>query len=406
MPDRYPAGMVGRGGRRAVRAGLRYALLAGLAAALLGACDADPPDRPAVQTPADGAAVSVRVQGNRFVDGAGTTVRLRGFNLSGGEYACIEGSGLFDTPDGAAPSDAVVRAMHGWRGANAVRVPLNEQCWLGLPAAPAAYAGEAYRAAVRTFVARLHRQGFVAILDLHRSAPGSAASKEQEQLPDRDHSPAFWTSLASTFAGDPGVVFDLFNEPAPYAEENTDRAWDCWRDGGCQLTSANSGKPYVAAGMNELITAVRATGARNVVLAGGILWAESLTRWLDHRPRDPLGQLGASFHAYSFNRYCAAVACYDRELTAVAAAVPLFTGEVGPNLTLGAAGIDDNCPRSAVRGTAFPDTVFDWLDAHGASYTPWSWNPWPDCWALIQQWNGNPTTGWGDQVRRRLASSS
>ena len=33
-----------------------------------------------------------------------------------------------------------------------------------------------------------------------------------------------------------------------------------------------------------------------------------MTRWLAYRPTDALGQLGASFHAYSFNTYCAETA--------------------------------------------------------------------------------------------------
>jgi hypothetical protein len=316
----------------------------------------------------------------------------------------VEGDGVFDTPDGAAPSTAVVAAMHRWRGANAVRIPLNEQCWLGLPSVPAKFAGPAYREAIRTFVTRLNAQGFAAILDLHRSAPADAVPSEQEQMPDRDHSIAFWTSVASAFRSG-AVVFDLFNEPFPYAEENTARAWACWRTGGCTLTSTNSGQPYVAAGMNELIAAIRATGSRTVVLAGGIHWAEGMTQWLDHRPADPLGQLAASFHAYSFNDYCANTECYDRDLAPIAGAVPLFAGEIGPQLRVAAgADVDESCPPSAVRDGGFAASTFDWLDDHGASYTPWSWNPWGDCWSLVTGWDGEPTALWGTEVRRRLAA--
>jgi len=340
---------------------------------------------------------------NRFVDGGKRPVRLLGFNHAGGEYACVEGDGYFDTPDGAAPAEATVRAMRAWH-VTAVRVPLNEQCWLGLPAVPARYAGSGYRSAVRTFVARLNDAGIVAVLDLHRSAPADATPAQQEQMPDRDHSPDFWRSVAAAFADRPAVVFDLFNEPFPYGETGSRRAWSCWRDGGCTLTSVNSGRPYVAAGMNELIAAVRSTGARNVVLAGGIHWAEAMTRWLAYRPTDPLRQLAASFHAYSFNTYCARVACYNRDLTRLAKAVPLFVGEIGPTLTLGSDGIDENCPRSAVRGGGFAGSTLDWLDAHGASWTAWSWNPWPDCWALTSGPGGEPTPGWGRQIRRRLAA--
>jgi endoglucanase len=346
---------------------------------------------------------AVRVAGNQFVGADGRPIRLRGFNHAGAEYACIDGTGFFDTADGRAPSSGVVRQMAGWRGATAVRVPLNEQCWLGLPAATNAYAGAAYRAAVGTFVDRLNAAGLIAILDLHRSAPGPAVSAKQEQMPDREHSPAFWRSVAATFADRPAVVFDLFNEPFPYAETDSARAWSCWRDGGCTLTSVNSGQPYVAAGMSELVAAVRATGARNVLLAGGLHWAEGMRQWLVYRPADPLGQLAASFHAYSFNTFCADLACYDRDLTPILRAVPLVVGEIGPSLTVGAAGVDDDCPRDAVGGR-FAVGTLDWLDAHGAGYTAWSWNPWPDCWALVRDWSGTPTEAWGAEFRRRLAS--
>jgi endoglucanase len=360
---------------------------------------------PARTGPADtGRITAVRVLRNRFVDAGNRPIRLLGANYAGGEYACVEGDGYFDTPDGATPGQAVVDQMRAWH-ITAVRIPLNEQCWLGLPAVSARYAGDGYRSAVRTFVDRLNDAGIVAILDLHRSAPAGARSDEQEQMPDRDHSPDFWRSVAAMFADRPAVVFDLFNEPFPYAETGSRRAWACWRDGGCTLTSVNSGEPYVAAGMNELIAAVRSTGARNVVLAGGIHWAEAMTRWLAYRPTDPLRQLAASFHAYSFNTYCARTACYDRDLARLAKAVPLFTGEIGPTLTRGSEGIDENCPRSAIQPGGFAGTTLDWLDEHGASWTAWSWNPWPDCWALTSGTAGEPTPEWGREIRRRLAAA-
>ena len=212
---------------------------------LLAGCGGAPEPAPARVT-------DLRIEGNRFVDEAGRTVRLRGFNHAGAEYACVEGTGFFDTPDGQTPGLAVVKAMRSWRGANAVRVPLNEQCWLGLPAVPAEWAGEHYRASVREFVARLNAYGFVAILDLHRSAPADGVSRRQEPMPDRDHSVDFWASVAAEFPSG-AVVFDLFNEPFPETAQDSERAWSCWRTGGCTLISVNTGRPYVAAGMNELI---------------------------------------------------------------------------------------------------------------------------------------------------------
>ncbi|GAA2523160.1 glycoside hydrolase family 5 protein [Winogradskya humida] len=374
----------------------RAAVAVVLVATVLSGCDSsEPSDR--------GPAKPVHIDGNRFVDVDGQELQLRGFNHSGAEYSCVEGDGFFDTEDGRAPSDKVVAAMGEWH-ASVVRVPLNEQCWLGLPSVPGKFSGAGYRDQVRTFVDRLNRHGMVAVLDLHRSAPGDGIPREQEPMPDREHSPAFWQSVARDFPAQ-AVIFDLFNEPFPYAETNSDRAWSCWRDGGCTQTSVNTGGPYVAAGMTELIAAVRGTGSRVPLLAGGIHWAESLTQWLKYRPVDPGNQLAASWHTYSFNEYCTGKDCFRRELDQLTDRVPVFAGEVGPTLTIGADGVDADCPSSAVRKGGFADSTLDWLDDHAAGYAAWSWNPWPDCWALVKDWGGEPTSRWGVGVRRRLAAS-
>jgi endoglucanase len=360
------------------------------------------PDRtaPAIHPPKTG----LRVVHNQFINGSGQLLRLVGFNVSGTEYACIEGWGIFDNPTGTAMDPSVVSAMATWVGANAVRVPLNEQCWLGLGVS-AKYGGVAYQRAIRDYVKLLNSHGFVAVLDLHRSAPGSARSLEQEQMPDRDHSVEFWRQVAATFKSDSSVIFDLFNEPAPFGEADTQRAWQCWRDGGCTLVSANGGGQYVAAGMNELIRAIRAVGAKNIVLAGGIFWAEMLTRWLDYQPDDPLQNLAASFHDYSFNTKCASPDCYNTTLAQVAAQVPIYAGEVGPDLTIDSDQAGVRCPPTAVVRTGFAGSIFDWLDSHGASYAAWSWNNWPSCWSLIVDWSGRPTGIWGKFVKERLAAS-
>ncbi len=341
------------------------------------------------------------VRGNQVVDEAGTPVRLRGFNTSGTEYACMEGWGIFDLP-GAEPTrvpEGVVELMARWRGANTIRVPLNEQCWLGL-GVDRRYGGAAYQRAVSDYVRLLHRFGFLVVLDLHRSAPADGQSLRQEQMPDRDHSVDFWREVATAYKDDPSVIFDLFNEPWPYADVDTPRAWQCWRDGGCELTSENTGDTYIAAGMNELIAAVRSTGAPNVLAVGGIHWAEMLNGWLEYRPSDPLDNVMASYHGYAYNEHCVGEPCYDSVLAPVAAEVPLYAGEIGPDATVPA---DAPCPPSAVGDTGFSRRLLDWLDRHGAGYTAWTWNDWDDCLSLVQDARGTPTPRWGREVKDRLA---
>ncbi|NYJ05840.1 glycoside hydrolase family 5 protein [Petropleomorpha daqingensis] len=338
-----------------------------------------------------------------LVDDEGHPVVLRGFNTSGTEYACVEGWGIFDLPGGAPEEvpEAVVERMSRWRGANTVRVPLNEQCWLGLGVHPG-FGGTAYQRAIEGYVQLLRRHGFVVVLDLHRSAPADGRSLEQEQMPDRDHSPEFWRQVATSFRGDTGVVFDLFNEPWPFGEADSRRAWECWRDGGCTLTSQNTGQPYTAAGMDELIAAVRSTGATNVLAVGGIHWAEVLDRWLEYRPRDPMDQLVASFHGYAFNRICADVRCYDDVLAGLADRVPLYAGEIGAD---GAVVAGETCRPDAVGRRGFSERLLSWLDRHAASWTVWTWNAWGDCLSLVADDAGAPT-GWGREVRAALAEGS
>lgn len=302
--------------------------------------------------------VTVRVAGNSLVDGAGHPVRLLGVNRAGTEYACAQGWGIFDGPHDAAATAAIA----SW-GTSAVRVPLNEDCWLGINGVSSSVSGQAYRDAITAYVQQLHSAGLAVILDLHWNAPGNQKALSQQVMADADHSPAFWTSVATTFRSDPGVVFDLYNEP------NT-ISWSCWLNG-C-ITAAG----WATAGMQTLLNAVRATGATQAVLAGGLSWSNDLSQWLAYRPTDPANQLGASTHVYNFN-YCNNTACWDRTIAPVAAVVPVVATELGSN----------DCAPTFVTG------FMNWADAHGVGYVGWSWNTY-DCAggpALISAFNGTPT---------------
>ena len=194
-------------------------------------------------------------------------------------------------------------------------------------------------------------------------------------MPDADHAPAFWTSVATAFRGDGSTVFDLFNEPH-------DVSWTCWRDGG------DCGIGYQVAGMQTLVNTVRATGATNPVLIGGLAYANDLSSWLAYRPTDPAGNLLASWHSYNFNK-CATSSCWDSQIAPVAASVPLVAGEVGEN----------DCAHG------YLDALLPWLDGHSAGYLGWGWDTF-DCSsfpALISDYSGTPTN-FGVGLRDHLAA--
>jgi len=338
--------------------------------------------------PGDGHAPKLKVSGNKLVDADGKTVTLRGVNRSGGEFACVQGNGFWDGPMDAAS----ISAMKTWK-VNAVRVPLNSDCWLGLSNVPAAYRGAAYQNAVKAYVDLLLNNGLTPILDLHwthglwtgnDSHCQTANAECQKPMPDAQYTPEFWKQVATAYKGDTGVVFDLFNEPYPNNLQVMDynQSWKCWRDGGSDCT----GLTYDAAGMQDMLDAVRAAGAANVVIAGGNSYSNDLGQWIANKPSDPTGNLAAAWHSYNFN-YCKDSGCWDQQLAPVAAQVPLVAGEIGEN----------SC------GHSYTDTLMAWLDAHGASYLGWTWNTW-DCSSgpsLISSYDGTPTA-YGAGLRAHL----
>jgi endoglucanase len=318
---------------------------------------------------------ALQVQGNRLVDSTGHPVLLRGVNRSGAEYACAQGWGIFDGP----ADSASVHAIASWK-TNVVRVPLNETCWLGINGVAPAYSGDTYRQAIVDYVGVLNRAGLFVVLDLHWAAAGSAIALGQTPMADRDHAPEFWRQVAATFKGNDRVLFDLFNEPYPDNNSDTPEAWRCWRDGG---TCAGMG--YQAAGMQELVDAVRGTGATNVILLGGVEYSAGLSGWLSHEPTDPLGNIVAAWHVYQFS-WCNAQACWDATAAPVAQQVPLVLGELGQ---------DDG-------GHAFVDSLMDWMDGRGGGYLAWEWDVWGTALDLISNYDGTPTT-YGQTFRTRFS---
>src|SRR5947207_11737414 len=150
--------------------------------------------------------LSIQVSGNTLIDGSGAVVIPHGVNRSGTEYGCIQGTGIFD-----GPSDlASVQAMKSWTNLNMVRLPLNEDCWLAINGAPAAYAGANYQNAIANYVDLLTQNGLYTILDLHWSAPGSMQATDQQPMRDADQSPTFWQEIANPHHANRGVNLDHY----------------------------------------------------------------------------------------------------------------------------------------------------------------------------------------------------
>lgn len=314
----------------------------------------------------------LHVVGNRIEDAEGNTIVLRGVNRSGSEYRCIQGFGIFDGPD----DETSVRAIASWN-VNAVRVPLNEGCWLGIQEAKPEFSGCNYKNAIRRYVAQLHKYQLIPILDLHWAAPNIYRPVRLQPMPNADNSPAFWADVAKTFKDDDGVVFEPYNEPFPGQNSDDDYAWRCYRDGCHEDVSVGSGEAtgmvYRTAGMQTLVTAIRDAGARNLLLLGGVRYSNALSQWFAYKPEDPLQNIAAAWHVYNYNQ-CVDAACWDAAPASVSAEVPLVATEVGQNDCLG----------------DFVSPLLDWLDQRGAGYLAWSWNAYGQCRAAGSGRRGSP----------------
>lgn len=331
-----------------------------------------------------------------IVDKDGKVVHLRGVSMEGPQYMCDMNAAVFDPISPA--TQASLTAMKSW-GINAVRIPMNEDCWLGINGVQMAYGGANYQSAILTWVNLVTQtNGMYAILDLHYSAPGSTLATVQGLMPDADHSPAFWSGVAAAYKGNGSVIFDLFNEPNTGGDGAAD--YSCWRDGdvACNInhysasdlgsnslqgiTTCNNGTcngtaSFKVAGMQTLLTAVRTAGANNLVLLDGIGDAWNLGLWPSHVPTDTLSppNVAAGWHFYDTNAGC------DSTCQGPSFYLQYTDGNQGGGSGAGVGGVEmagypiivGETGIYATNGPGWYDGFLTWLDGQGIAYFAWAW---------------------------------
>lgn len=343
-------------------------------------------------------------QTGHLANGSGQAVRFHGADRAGSEWTCLYSASLNDHTD-----QATIDAMKAWK-VNAVRVPLNEDCWLGINGV--VFGGAPYQSALRAYVDLLTSNGMAVILDLHWAAPGTEKANGQLGMADADHAPTFWSQVAAAYASKGAsdtspnsmVVFDLFNEPFI-----TD--WNCWLNGGSCATDYN-GASYKAAGMAQLYSAVRNAGAQNIVIMGGLGYSSQFDQWVTQVGSISGGSnIAASWHVYSnnanYNSYQLSCpnewnnysgTCPTGAQTAQTASIPAVL----------AAGYPVVVGETEVSYEGYPSLIawwqdqLTWLDSQGQSYLAWDWNtvaP-PE---LITDFNGTPTAS-GQVYKTHLAA--
>ncbi len=147
--------------------------------------------------------------------------------------------------------------------ANLVRFQFSEY---GLDPASSEYSA-AYVASVRSAVELARSLGLKVLVSVQsESAAGIQALGKRCPLPDAGVL-TDWNELASMFKADPGVMFELYNEPGLSANA---ASWSKWLNGGPITYGTDGTESCTAIGMQQLVDQIRADGARNVIVLPGV----------------------------------------------------------------------------------------------------------------------------------------
>lgn len=176
--------------------------------------------------------------------------------------------GLEANASGPGVTLAAVTQAHQW-GENFIRVELGEQFWLS---SNCDY-NPSYASKVDQVVSWITTLRMVALLDLHFNTVGGCESGAQHNMADEAQSPEFWKEVASRYASNPYVAFDLYNEPHNISDA-------VWLNGGTTTDVYYPNQTYEAAGMQQLYDVVRATGAENLVFISGTNWSNTVPQTL------------------------------------------------------------------------------------------------------------------------------
>ncbi|TWU01647.1 glycoside hydrolase family 5 protein [Neorhodopirellula pilleata] len=318
----------------------------------------------------------LHVVGNRLHDTDDQEVWLQGVNAGG----------LETLPHDRQVIKSVVVAIDDWN-ANCVRVPIKDAFWYG----ESPYQkdeGQEYREIIDQIITLAANRGAYVAIDLHRF-----------RAPKAEHA-EFWKDFATQYRDHPAVLFDIFNEPHGLS-------WEQWRNGGwideaegtdesafLNDQEKQNNRGFDSIGMQGLVDAVRSTGARNIVIAGGVFWCNDLSGIAEgYALDDPKGNgIMYSWHTYNWHTD------WEKKVLATAAKHPIFVGECGADINkmnfIPLADQED--PYTWV-----PD-MLGFIQKHRLNWTGWCLHPKASP-VMISDWSYTPTPFWGAYAKRALS---
>jgi endoglucanase len=324
-------------------------------------------------------------QGNLILGADNQPYLFHGMARDDLEYFC-KGDGHYTAKELGYLGIGQNTAKETYWGGNTVRLPLSENFWLYGSSShnPSENCSpNQYQSLVKQTIDHLTALAMNVIIDLHRTNAGGQiiGSGTQLAMPDAD-SVLFWQQVALIYAKSPNVLFEAFNEPHILD-------WSCWVNG-CAI-SGDMGTDhhyysYQGVGMQKLVETIRATGATNLILVGGLNWGYDLSQLNTYHLR---GQ-NLVYDTHPYDYYGKYPSNWDASFGNVSSAYPLFVAEFG----------EYDCK------TAYVSQLINYLDAHNISWVGWAWvvasgNPcsYPQA---IKNYNGTPYPDLGQYEYERM----
>lgn len=316
--------------------------------------------------------LSLKVDGNRLVNSNGQTVLLQGVNVPSLEWSA-KGENVLRS---------VKVAIDDWH-ANVIRLPVHDDFWFGRGKPPKITSNDAdaYRKVIDDAIHMVSARGIYLILDLHKyHAPN-------------DNATAFWQDAATRYKNNPAVLFDLLNEP-------TNISWELWRNGGMvplKPKDKNAPTEFHSPGMQGLLDTIRATGANNIIIAGGTGYAYNLSGVLEgYALEDKTGNgIIYATHFYNWHRG------WESHFLKLADKYPLLVGEFGADIKkmsfIPAKSQEDPY-------TWMPDAL-GMIQKYKLNWTAFSLHPKATP-VLIQDWDYTPTPFFGEFVKKALGGET
>jgi len=338
----------------------------------------------------DAPSLMLHVEENKIYNERGDEVRLVGVNIPSLEW----------NSRGDNVQSSVYEVFANWN-CNLARIPLSQDYWFGTvsnwstPYPPDG--GEAYRKTVDEVVEIALSFGKYVSLNLQWSnADELGENIGQHFMPD-ENTLEFWLDAAERYKNNPAVLFNLYSEPRSVS-------WEVWKYGGPieevvgDYSVSTKTLKYTTPGHQKMVDEIRALGANNIIIAGGLGWAYDLkgiavgvitgiTFALEDTPE-------GNGIVYDSHIYPQRGDSYDFDVLCIKDDHPILIGEIG---------IEPDGRWGAAERPDWLTNMLDWIDENELHWAGWCFHTAARPF-MISDWQYTPTAHHGAIMKERFLS--